>query len=60
MVFFSVSEIMELLGGIEMPTTSHISEEHLLTQLVANVTRLFGATPFFKLHVLGPNKVSVC
>ena len=30
-----------------------------LTSLVANVTRQFGASPFFKIFVHGPKKISV-
>ncbi|KAL8576576.1 hypothetical protein ACOMHN_025051 [Nucella lapillus] len=56
-----VSEVIEGLGGLTMPDASggKSAGRFDLTALVANVTKLYGARPFFNLFVHGPKKVSI-
>ncbi|XP_076461716.1 membrane metallo-endopeptidase-like 1 [Babylonia areolata] len=56
-----VSEVIESLGGLTMPTSKSgkPAGRYDLTSLVANVTKLYGASPFFRLYVHGPKKLSI-
>lgn len=52
-----VADVTDSLGGLAMPESSNGKLD--LTPLVANVTRLYGATPFFRVIVHAPRKISV-
>ncbi|RUS81385.1 hypothetical protein EGW08_010857, partial [Elysia chlorotica] len=49
-----VSDVLKKLGGLNGPT-----ENRNLTMLLANVTRMFGASPFFKVYVHSDKSVSL-
>ncbi|XP_070180489.1 membrane metallo-endopeptidase-like 1 [Littorina saxatilis] len=53
-----VAEVIEGLGGLTMPESSN-GGKFDLTPLVANVTRMFGASPFFRVLVRGPKQVAI-
>ena len=46
------------LGGLHLLDSS-LDEEFDMTSLIANVTRLYGASPFFKVIVHGRARISV-
>ncbi|XP_076458335.1 membrane metallo-endopeptidase-like 1 isoform X2 [Babylonia areolata] len=54
-----VASVVESLGGLTMPDNGGGSGGFDLTPLVANVTRLYGASPFFKIHIRGPKRVAI-
>ncbi|KAK7481011.1 hypothetical protein BaRGS_00027730, partial [Batillaria attramentaria] len=68
-LFRSLAEIVESLGGLSMPETTGGGGDGTvggggpskfdITPLVANVTRLYGASPFFKVVVHGYRKISI-
>ncbi|XP_025099041.1 uncharacterized protein LOC112566849 isoform X2 [Pomacea canaliculata] len=53
-----VAEVIDALGGLSAPERDGVSNFDI-TPLVANVTRLYGASPFFRVVVHGPNKISI-
>lgn len=53
-----MAEVIDALGGLSAPERDGVSNFDI-TPLVANVTRLYGASPFFRVVVHGPNKISV-
>ncbi|XP_046573444.1 endothelin-converting enzyme homolog [Haliotis rubra] len=54
----TMTEFFHNLGGLHLTNNTRDSSFDM-TSLLANVTRLYGATPFFKVLVHGPSKISL-